>query len=81
VSETIIESFQVKRLEILDEKGNVDESLMPSLSDSDIKRIYEISVLVRTFDLRALNLQRRADSDISACFGPGGVSNRKCHCD
>jgi pyruvate dehydrogenase E1 component alpha subunit len=58
MAERIIESFQVKRLEILDEKGNVDESLMPSLSDPDIQRIYEILVLARTFDQRALNLQR-----------------------
>jgi pyruvate dehydrogenase E1 component alpha subunit len=58
MAERIIESFQVKRLDILDEKGNVDESLMPSLSDPDIHRIYEILVLARTFDQRALNLQR-----------------------
>jgi len=58
VSETIIESFQVRRLEILDEKGNVDESIMPSLSDSDILKIYELLLLARTFDQRALQLQR-----------------------
>jgi pyruvate dehydrogenase E1 component alpha subunit len=58
VSETIIESFQVKRLEILDEKGNVDESLMPSLSDSDIRKIYELLLLARTFDQHSLKLQR-----------------------
>lgn len=56
--ENIIESFNVKRLEILDEKGNVDESLMPSLSDSDIKKIYELLILSRTFDHHALSLQR-----------------------
>lgn len=56
--EKIIESFTVKRLDILDERGNADESLMPSLTDDGIKRMYEVMVLARTFDQRALNLQR-----------------------
>lgn len=56
--ENIIESFNVKRLDILDERGNVDESLMPPLSDQDIKMFYEVMVLGRTFDQRALSLQR-----------------------
>lgn len=56
--ERIIESFNVKYLDILDENGNVDESLMPSLSVEDIKRLYELLVLSRTFDHRALDLQR-----------------------
>jgi len=54
----VIESFNVMRLDILDEKGNVDESLMPPLSDAQIREIYELLVLSRTFDHRALNLQR-----------------------
>jgi pyruvate dehydrogenase E1 component alpha subunit len=58
MAERIIESFQVKRIEILDERGDVDESLMPALSDSDIRRIYELLLLSRTFDQRALKLQR-----------------------
>lgn len=56
--ERIIESFNIKRLDILDENGNVDESLTPSLSDSEIKRIYELLILSRTFDHHALSLQR-----------------------
>jgi len=56
--EHIVESFQVKRLEILDEKGNGDSALMPSLTDEQIKKMYELLVLSRTFDQRALNLQR-----------------------
>ncbi len=56
--ERILESFTVKRLDILDEKGNADEALMPSLSNEDIKRFYEVMLLARTFDQRALNLQR-----------------------
>ncbi len=56
--EKILESFQVKRLDILDEKGNADVSLAPALTDEELKRMYETLVLVRTFDQRALNLQR-----------------------
>ncbi|NCO84111.1 MAG: pyruvate dehydrogenase (acetyl-transferring) E1 component subunit alpha, partial [Nitrospirae bacterium] len=56
--EKIIESCNVKRLEILDEGGNADESLMPPLSDEQIKKMYELLVLSRAFDQRALNLQR-----------------------
>ncbi len=56
--EKILESFNVKRLDILDEKGNTDESLMPALRDDEIKRMYEVMVLARTFDQLALNLQR-----------------------
>jgi len=56
--EKILESFSVKRLDILDEKGEADSSLMPSLSHDQIKRMYEVMVLARTFDQRALSLQR-----------------------
>jgi len=56
--EKIIESFNVKRLDILDENGNADESLMPSLTDDEIRKMYEVMVLARTFDQRALDLQR-----------------------
>jgi pyruvate dehydrogenase E1 component alpha subunit len=54
--ETIIESFNVRRLDILDEEGVVDTTLMPPLSDAEIKRIYELLVLSRTFDRYALSL-------------------------
>lgn len=53
-----LETFQVDRLDILDEKGGLDASLMPSLSDAEIKRMYELLVLSRTFDHYALSLQR-----------------------
>lgn len=56
--ERLVESFSIKYLQIMDEKGNVDYSLFPPLSDSDIKRIYELLVLSRIFDQRALSLQR-----------------------
>ncbi|MGE5173300.1 MAG: pyruvate dehydrogenase (acetyl-transferring) E1 component subunit alpha [Betaproteobacteria bacterium] len=56
--EQIVESFQVKRLDILDQKENGDAALVPSLTDDELKKMYEILVLSRTFDQRALNLQR-----------------------
>jgi pyruvate dehydrogenase E1 component subunit alpha len=56
--EELLASFAVKRLSVLDEQGNVDEALMPSLSEAEIRRIYEAMVLARTFDERALALQR-----------------------
>ncbi|OGU14115.1 MAG: pyruvate dehydrogenase (acetyl-transferring) E1 component subunit alpha [Geobacteraceae bacterium GWC2_53_11] len=56
-NETIVQ-FRVERLSILDENGVVDESLMPSLPDAEILRMYECMVLARTFDQRAVALQR-----------------------
>lgn len=53
-----IATFTVRSLRILDEKGKADEALMPSLSDDDIRRMYELIVLTRTYDERALSLQR-----------------------
>ncbi len=56
--EEILSSFAIKRLSILNENGQVDETLMPELSDAQIVRLYELMDLTRTFDTRALNLQR-----------------------
>jgi len=56
--EDIISTYAVKRLRILDESGIVDDALMPAVTESDIRRMYELMVLARTFDERALALQR-----------------------
>ena len=56
--ETIITTFSVTRLDILDSEGNADEALLPGLSREDVLRLYELLVLSRAFDGRALNLQR-----------------------
>jgi pyruvate dehydrogenase E1 component alpha subunit len=56
--EKVLESYSVKRLDVLGEDGNVDESLMPSLSDEQVRKMYEMLVFARTFDQRALSLQR-----------------------
>jgi len=51
-------TFQVEWLQILDEEGNCDTALMPSLTDAEVRRFYEWMVLIRVFDQKALNLQR-----------------------
>lgn len=56
--ERIIDSFSVRRLDVLDEKGDADIALMPSMSEAYIRRMYELMVLSRTFDRFALDLQR-----------------------
>lgn len=55
---TVIETFSVEWLQILDEDGNCDEELRPSLDDKQIKALYEWMVLARTFDEKAFKLQR-----------------------
>jgi pyruvate dehydrogenase E1 component alpha subunit len=52
-------SFSVDYLQILDEEGNADDTLMPNISDSDIIKLYEIMNLVRAFDIKAFALQRQ----------------------
>jgi pyruvate dehydrogenase E1 component alpha subunit len=54
----ICATFEVRRLSILTPDGTVDEALMPLLSKGEIRRLYELMVLVRTFDQRAIALQR-----------------------
>ena len=56
--EEILASFEVRRLSILDETGKVDAALMPQFSDAEIVHMYEAMVLARTFDERAVALQR-----------------------
>jgi pyruvate dehydrogenase E1 component alpha subunit len=54
----VAEEFKVKMLKVLDEEGNCDNALKPDLTDDQIKEIYELMVLARTFDDLALKLQR-----------------------
>lgn len=55
----VVKDFKVEYLQILDENGNCDEALMPRLSNDEIKRMYEMLVLVRVFDQKAFNMQRQ----------------------
>jgi len=54
----LIETFSVEWLQILDEDGNCDEELRPSLDNEQVKKLYEWMVLARTFDEKAFKLQR-----------------------
>jgi pyruvate dehydrogenase E1 component subunit alpha len=58
MAEKIIETVHVRRLEILDAEGNADETLIPPFPDDELRRIYELLLLTRAFDERALSLQR-----------------------
>lgn len=58
MSEHIIASFELKRLEILDVSGQVDAAAMPDLGGEEMLRLYEFMVLSRDFDQRAVSLQR-----------------------
>ena len=55
----VLKEFRVEYLQVLDEEGSCDESLMPKLSNDEIKKIYEMLVLIRTFDQKAFNMQRQ----------------------
>jgi pyruvate dehydrogenase E1 component alpha subunit len=54
----ICATFEVHRLSILAPDGSVDTALMPPLSDDEIRCLYELMLLTRTFDQRAIALQR-----------------------
>ncbi|WP_085815175.1 pyruvate dehydrogenase (acetyl-transferring) E1 component subunit alpha [Geoanaerobacter pelophilus] len=56
--EEILATFQIKRLGVLNENGSADLSLMPELSGDEIWRMYQLMVLARCFDERAVSLQR-----------------------
>ncbi|MEK6983513.1 MAG: pyruvate dehydrogenase (acetyl-transferring) E1 component subunit alpha [Nanoarchaeota archaeon] len=55
----VLKEFKIESLQILGEDGSCDESLMPKLSNDEIKRIYEKLVLIRVFDQKAFNMQRQ----------------------
>ena len=55
----LLKEFKIEYLQILDEDGSCDEALMPRLSSEDIKKLYEMLVLVRVFDQKAFNMQRQ----------------------
>jgi len=56
--ESILATFSVKRLEIIAPDGTADEPLVPDLSGDELRRIYYLLLLTRTYDGRALSLQR-----------------------
>jgi len=57
--ERVIEKFEVKYWQLLDENGKCDEKEMPKLTAAEMKKIYELMILTRVFDDKALKLQRQ----------------------
>ncbi|MAG91898.1 pyruvate dehydrogenase (acetyl-transferring) E1 component subunit alpha [Candidatus Woesearchaeota archaeon] len=55
----VLKDFEIEYLQVLDENGNCDEKLMPKLSNEEIKKIYEMIILIRVFDQKAFNMQRQ----------------------
>lgn len=55
----IVAKFEVEYLQVLDENGKADKKLMPKLGSKDIKELYELMILMRTFDDKAFSLQRQ----------------------
>ena len=55
----VVQNFNVEYLQVLAENGNADENLMPKLSTKQIKELYELMILVRTFDDKAFSMQRQ----------------------
>ncbi len=51
--------FTVSYMQILDEKGNVDEKLEPKKNNKDLLVLYRWMVLGREADQRMINLQRQ----------------------
>jgi pyruvate dehydrogenase E1 component alpha subunit len=54
----VAKDFRVEWLQVLDEHGNCDRSLRPSLTDAQIQTLYESLVFARVFDEKAFKLQR-----------------------
>jgi pyruvate dehydrogenase E1 component alpha subunit len=54
----ILANFAVRRLSILDENGQADPALLPDFSDQELDALYRAMVLARSFDERAIALQR-----------------------
>jgi pyruvate dehydrogenase E1 component alpha subunit len=50
---------EVEYLSILDEDGNLDESLEPDIPEDVLLRLFRVMLLARRFDERMLNLQRQ----------------------
>lgn len=55
---TVAKDFRIEWIQILDEHGNCDRSLLPPLTDQQVKALYESMVFARTFDEKAFKLQR-----------------------
>ena len=57
VKKTIAE-FKVEYIQVMDESGKVDSSLMPKLTPQQLKQMYEFMVFSRIADAKAIAMQR-----------------------
>lgn len=53
-----IAKFEIKYLQVLDEKGKCDKKLEPKLPKEELIKLYKLMILTRTFDEISLKLQR-----------------------
>src|SRR3972149_6694526 len=58
MTEKVIEKFEVKYLQVVDEAGNADPAVFPAVQDETIKKFFETIILVRAYNDRAISLQR-----------------------
>ncbi len=56
--EETVAKFEVRHVSILDEDGKADKKLEPKLSAEQLKELFRLMVLERTFDETALSMQR-----------------------
>lgn len=54
----VVARFEVEYLQVLDENGKVDRKLEPKLSAAQLRELFRLMVLTRTYDATALSLQR-----------------------
>ncbi len=54
-----VAQFSIDYYQVLDKDGNADASLMPKLSDNELKNMYETMLFIRLFDQKAFNMQRQ----------------------
>ncbi|HIH05304.1 TPA: pyruvate dehydrogenase (acetyl-transferring) E1 component subunit alpha [Candidatus Woesearchaeota archaeon] len=54
-----VATFGVDYYQVLDKDGNADQSLMPRLSDEQLRQMYESMVFIRAFDQKAFTMQRQ----------------------
>ncbi|MFH1590614.1 MAG: pyruvate dehydrogenase (acetyl-transferring) E1 component subunit alpha [archaeon] len=58
ITRAIIKKFEIEYIQVMDEEGNVDESLHPDVDEDTKKVMYHMMMLVRAFDEKLFKLQR-----------------------
>ena len=55
----VVKRFELKYLQVLDEKGNFDSKNAPKMSSPEMLRLYEVMIYASAFDSKALLLQKQ----------------------